>query len=103
MKNLDLRTRSSSLNALDSLSRRSQWISAELGNIGACQSRLKSAASLASVMKEDYEAAASRITDVDVASELAELTRQRIIQNISSSILAQANQQPALAIILLRY
>jgi flagellin len=47
-------------------------------------------------------AAESRIRDVDVASEAAELTRLNILQQAASSVLAQANQQPTLALSLLQ-
>ena len=43
----------------------------------------------------------SRITDTDFASETATLTRNQIIQQASSSILAQANQRPNIALTLL--
>jgi flagellin len=46
--------------------------------------------------------AESRIRDVDVAFEAAELTRLNILQQASASVLAQANQQPALALTLLQ-
>ena len=47
-------------------------------------------------------AAKSRIKDTDFASETAELTRSQIIQQASSTILAQANQTPNIALSLLR-
>lgn len=43
----------------------------------------------------------SRITDTDFAKETAQLTRNQIIQQASTSILAQANQQPNIALTLL--
>jgi flagellin len=46
-------------------------------------------------------AAESRIRDVDVAAESAELTRLSILQQAGASVLAQANQAPALALSLL--
>ncbi|MDA7650744.1 flagellin, partial [bacterium] len=46
-------------------------------------------------------AAESRIRDVDVAMETADLTRNSILQQASTSILQQANSQPQLALSLL--
>ena len=46
-------------------------------------------------------AAESRIRDADVAAEAAELTRLSILQQAGTAILAQANQQPSLALQLL--
>jgi flagellin len=54
------------------------------------------------VSRENFAAAESRIRDVDVASEAAELTRLNILQQAGAAVLAQANQQPSLALNLLR-
>lgn len=43
----------------------------------------------------------SRITDADTAENTAALVRNRILQNAAAAVLAQANQQPALALTLL--
>jgi flagellin len=53
------------------------------------------------VARENFLAAESRIRDVDVAAESAELTRLSILQQAGASVLAQANQAPALALSLL--
>ena len=50
---------------------------------------------------ENFQAARSRILDADIASESAELVRTQILQQAASAVLAQANQQPALALQLL--
>lgn len=72
------------------------------GNLGAVESRLVVAINNLSVARENFSAAEGRIRDVDVASEAAELTRLNILQQAGASILAQANQQPQLALTLLR-
>ncbi|MFT7485915.1 MAG: flagellin, partial [Candidatus Paceibacteria bacterium] len=46
-------------------------------------------------------AAESRIRDVDVAFETADLARNTILQQAATSVLSQANQQPQLALSLL--
>lgn len=71
------------------------------GNLGAAQNRLQSA--LASILnvRENLSAAESRIRDVDVAAETADLTRNSILQQAATSVLAQANVQPQLALSLL--
>ena len=51
---------------------------------------------------ENLTAAESRIRDVDVASESAELTRNSILQQASIAVLAQANVQPQNALQLLQ-
>ena len=72
------------------------------GNLGAVESRLNVAITNLTVARENFASAESRIRDVDVASEAAELTRLSILQQAGASILAQANQQPSLALSLLR-
>jgi flagellin len=72
------------------------------GVLGAVESRLNVAIGNLTVARENFASAESRIRDVDVASEAAELTRLSILQQAGASILAQANQQPSLALSLLR-
>jgi flagellin len=54
------------------------------GNLGAAESRLEVTIGNLQVARENFKAAESRIRDVDVASESAELTRLNILQQISS-------------------
>lgn len=72
------------------------------GTLGSAESRLNIAIQNMQVARENFAAAESRIRDVDVAYEAAELTRLNILQQAATSILAQANQQPGLALTLLQ-
>ena len=72
------------------------------GTIGAALSRFQIAAQTASSIADVSQAAEARITDADVADNTAALVRNKILQQAASAILAQANQQPALALTLLR-
>ncbi|MCB0360855.1 MAG: hypothetical protein KDD44_14500, partial [Bdellovibrionales bacterium] len=63
-------------------------------DIGSGINRLTLAAGNASLMSEELQAAASRIREVDVAEEAAELIKNSILQNAAAALLAQANQQP---------
>jgi flagellin len=72
------------------------------GNLGTTESRLNSAIANLTTSRENTIAAAARITDADIAVEAAELTRLNILQQAGSAVLAQANQQPSLAVQLLR-
>lgn len=94
----------SSANALNTISRlqaAQSTISAMRGSFGAMESRMRSAISNLQIAGENFTAAASRIRDVDVAEASANLTRLTILQQASASVLAQANQAPALALSLL--
>ena len=56
---------------------------------------------VAAPLKENLAAAESRIRDVDIAAETADLTRNTILQQAAVSVLSQANVQPQLALSLL--
>ena len=72
------------------------------GDLGASQNRLQSAVASILNATENLSAAESRIRDVDVASETADLTRNSIMQQAATSVLAQANMQPQIALSLLQ-
>jgi len=61
-------------------------------NLGALQNRLQSASNTIAVTEENFSAANSRIRDVDVAAETAELAKNNILTQAGVSVLAQANQ-----------
>ena len=67
-------------------------------NFGAVQSRLNAATSNLDIQYENLSAANSRIRDVDVAKESAEMASAQVLQQASVSVLAQANQTPASAL-----
>ena len=71
------------------------------GGFGASQNRLQSAYSSIQTARENLSAAESRIRDVDVAAETADLTRNSILQQAATAVLAQANTQPQLALSLI--
>ena len=71
------------------------------GELGASSNRLISTFKSISNTREALAAAESRIRDVDVAFETADLTRNTIMQQAAVSVLAQANVQPQLALSLL--
>jgi len=69
--------------------------------LGADQHVLQSAQTNASVTRMNLESATSRIRDVDIAAETAELVRANILQEVATKVLAQANLQPELVLELL--
>jgi flagellin len=88
--------------ALDAINNAIGTLAANRGVLGAAESRLRVSISNLSIARENLAAAESRIRDVDVAEEAAELTRLNILQQAGASILGQANQAPQLALSLLR-
>jgi flagellin len=87
--------------ALDAVKGAIDSLTASRGTLGAAESRLSVAVSNLQVARENFTSAESQIRDVDVASEAANLTRLNILQQAGSAVLAQANQQPALALSLI--
>ena len=93
---------SASRATLDAINSAITSLASTRGTLGATESRLQVAINSLTVARENFAAAESRIRDVDVASEAAELTRLNILQQAGAAVLAQANQQPSLALSLLR-
>ncbi len=67
-------------------------------NLGALQNRLQSASTSIAIAEENFSAANSRIRDVDVASETADLAKNNILSQAGVSVLSQANQTPNAAL-----
>lgn len=88
--------------ALDTLDLLAQKISAELSTLGASQSRLATSLRTLGVAQTETQAARNRIVDADVAQESSSMIRGQILKQIGAAVLAQANQQPALALQLLK-
>ena len=98
----DLESQSASRAAIDAIKIAIDSVTRNRGTLGAAESRLETTIKNMQVARENFQAAESRIRDVDVAAESAELTRLSILQQAGAAILAQANQQPQLALTLLR-
>lgn len=95
-------SQSASRHALDAIRSAIVSVTRNRGTLGAAESRLEVTINNLQVARENFSAAESRIRDADVATEAAELTRLTILQQAGTAILAQANQQPSLALQLLR-
>lgn len=69
--------------------------------IGSAQNRLESALDTLTIQYENLSSAKSIITDADIAAEASNFTQQQILQQVSTSLLAQANQAPSIALSLI--
>jgi flagellin len=98
----DIEAQSASRLALDAINAAITSVTRNRGTLGAAESRLDVTIQNLQVARENFLAAESRIRDVDVAAESAELTRTNILQQAGAAILAQANNQPQLALRLLQ-
>jgi flagellin len=70
-------------------------------NLGALQNRLENTISNLQIQSENLQAAESRISDVDVSSEMTEFVRQQILTQAAVAMLSQANSLPRMAMQLL--
>ncbi len=98
---LDTTTIDNANAALSALDAAIDTVSTARGSLGASQNRFTSTIASIANVRENLSAAESRIRDVDVAVETADLTRNSILQQAATSVLAQANVQPQLALSLL--
>jgi flagellin len=98
---VDISTVSGASGALTAIDTAISSIGAQRAELGALQNRFQSTIRNLSNVSENLSGARSRIKDTDFASETAELTRNQIIQQASTSILAQSNQRPQSALSLL--
>ena len=77
---------------IKSLDEAIQAISSQRSELGASQNRLESTIKSLNVSVENLSAAKSRITDTDMATEMANFTRSQILSQAGTAMLAQANQ-----------
>lgn len=78
-----------------------KYVDSHRAELGAMQNRFNHAISNLGNVNENLSASNSRIKDTDYAKETTQMVKQQILQQVSTSILAQAKQQPNLAITLL--
>jgi flagellin len=94
-------TESEASAAMASISEAVTIIYAQRADLGAIQNRIQSTIRNLSHISENVSAARSCIRNTDFAVETAELTRWQIIQQVSLTVLGQANQRPQAALQLL--
>lgn len=103
LSRLNLTTREMALSALGQIEAALARVSSEQQVIGSMQSRLSTALSNLTQLAENTETAASRMTDIDVAEESAELMKNQIRQQAGAALLGQANFQSSIALSLLQF
>ena len=97
----DLSTQTGALSSLATIDTAIQNVSTSRSNFGAAINRLDFATSNIQTSQLNITAANSRIRDVDVASETAHLSRNQVLTQAGTAVLAQANQIPQLALSLI--
>ncbi|MGL5109738.1 MAG: flagellin [Vibrio ordalii] len=79
-----------------------QFVDSHRSELGALQNRFSHAINNLDNVHENLASSNSRIKDTDYAKETTQMVKQQILQQVSTSILAQAKKQPNLALVLLR-
>ncbi|WP_290652660.1 flagellin [Idiomarina sp.] len=101
VENINIDTQGGAQSAIDVIDGAIAQIDGQRADLGAVQNRFESTISNLSNISENVSAARSRVRDADFAAETAKLTQAQIIQQASTTILAQANQRPQAALSLL--
>jgi flagellin len=95
---VDFKQKTGAQEALNTIDDAQSKVAGFRAYLGALQNRFQSTIDNLGVQHENLSAANSRIRDADIASSTAEAARNNIMLQASTSVLAQANQQPALAL-----
>ena len=77
-------------------------VTAQRASLGALQNRFEAVVANLTNISLNTSIARSRILDADIAAETAKLTQNSIMQQAGTAVLAQANQQPAIVLQLLK-
>jgi flagellin len=91
---VDVSTQSGANIAIDTVDTAIGEVSSERSKLGAMQNRLDHTINNLSTAEENLTAANSRIEDVDMAKEMMNMSKQRILSQAGTAMLAQANQKP---------
>ena len=98
---INISTASGAQGVLGSIDDMIKVVDSKRADLGAVQNRLDSTVRNQSNISENVSSARSRIRDADFATETANMTKQNILQQAASTVLAQANQRPQAALSLL--
>ena len=91
---VNVSTQSAADEAITTIDNAITTVSAERSKLGAVQNRLDHTINNLTATSENLSAAESRIRDVDMAKEMMEFTKNNILNQASTAMLAQANQMP---------
>jgi len=94
IETLDVSTRDGADTAITTLDDAIKSVSAERSKLGAAQNRLDHTINNLNTAEENLTAAESRISDVDMAKEMMNMSKQQILSQAGTAMMAQANQLP---------
>ncbi|KQH87428.1 flagellin [Vibrio furnissii] len=99
--NLDITSVGGAQSAVSVLDTALKYVDSHRAELGALQNRFGHAVSNLDNVHENLAASKSRIKDTDYAKETTQMIKQQILQQVGTSILAQAKNQPNVALTLL--
>ena len=102
VSDVDVSTVFGAQKAIDVIDSAISFIDSQRAQLGAVQNRFENTISNLQNISENASAARSRIKDTDYAAETSELTKNQILQQAGTAILAQANQLPQAVLSLLQ-
>jgi flagellin-like hook-associated protein FlgL len=97
----EVRTQSSAQEALDALNKSMERKDKVRADLGALQNRLENTMTNLEIQIEALQQSESRISDIDVATEMTEFVRNQVLAQAAVSMLSQANSLPQMALSLL--
>ncbi|MHC4069362.1 MAG: flagellin N-terminal helical domain-containing protein [Planctomycetota bacterium] len=99
---INILTEAAAISALATVTAAINTKDAARATFGYKMNRLENTIAVVDIQSENLMAAESRISDVDVAVEMATLTRTQVLSQAGTAMLAQANTMPQMALTLLR-
>ncbi|MGR5277907.1 flagellin [Vibrio rotiferianus] len=99
--NIDITSVGGAQQAVAVLDTAMKYVDSHRAELGAYQNRFSHAINNLDNIHENVAASKSRIQDTDYAKETTQMVKQQILQQVSTTILAQAKQAPNLALTLL--
>ena len=102
VSSIDISTAAGATSALSALDGALQQINTNRADLGALQNRFSSVVTSLQASAENLSASRSRILDTDFAAETANMTKNQILQQAGTAMLAQANSLPQNVLSLLK-
>lgn len=102
LETLSVNSKESAQRSLARVDEAIEYVSSTRSELGAIENRLTSTVRNLGISIENLSAAKSRIKDVDIAKQTAKMTQQNILMKAGTSVLAQANSIPKMALSLLQ-
>lgn len=102
VSSLSIDTQTAANTAITTINTAIETVSTERSKLGAIQNRLEHTIANLSVASENLSAAESRIRDLDMAQEMMAFTKNQILTQAGTAMLAQANAQPQTVLQLLQ-